>query len=82
MPVLAIGVLFAAVYVRRYPEKTTPEGAYLRLAKHLELGEPELAFSYLEVDARDAAYVMAKARTEALARGYELGIIGNQTPAD
>ncbi len=65
---LAVGALLAAVYVRRYPEKTTPEGAYLRLAKHLELGEPELAFSYLEVDARDAAYVMAKARTEALAR--------------
>jgi hypothetical protein len=65
---LAAAALFAAVYVRRYPADTTPEGAYLRLAKHLELGQPELAFSYLEVDARDAAYVMARARTDALAR--------------
>jgi len=68
LAVLAAAALFAAVYVRRYPADTTPEGAYLRLAKHLELGQPELAFSYLEVDARDAAYVMARSRTDALAR--------------
>jgi hypothetical protein len=68
LAVLAAAALFAAVYVRRYPADTTPEGAYLRLAKHLELGQPELAFSYLEVDARDASYVMARARTDALAQ--------------
>lgn len=68
LAVLAAAALFAAVYVRRYPADTTPEGAYLRLAKHLELGQPELAFSYLEVDARDAVYAMARARTDALAQ--------------
>jgi hypothetical protein len=65
---IAVAAVLAAVYVRRYPAETTPEGAYLRLAKHLELGQPELAFSYLEVDARDAAYAMARARTDALAK--------------
>lgn len=65
---LAVVALLLAVYVRRYPADTTPEGAYLRFAKHLELGQPEAAFSYLEVDARDAVYVMARARTDALAK--------------
>ncbi len=68
LALLVGAALFAGVYARRYPADTTPEGAYLRLAKHLELGEPERAFSYLEVDARDAAYSLAQSRTVALAK--------------
>ena len=65
---IAVVACFAAVYVRRSPPDTTPEGAYLRLAKNLELVRPEDACSYLEIEARDATYLMARARTDALAK--------------
>ncbi len=72
----ALGAVFLGVYARSYPADTTPEGAYLRMAKHLELGQPQVVFSYLEVAARDATYAMARTRTESLA------VVRKNFPAD
>ncbi len=73
--VVALGVVVAALYVgarRRYPSDRTPEGAYARIAKAVNLGRPEEFFAYLETPAQHAAFTIhdyrKKARDTVLAR--------------
>lgn len=71
----AIGVVFVTLYViarHRYPSDRTPEGAYARIAKAVNLGRPEEFFAYLETAAQHAAFTIhdyrKKARDTVLAR--------------
>jgi len=53
------------VSVARYPSDTTPEGAYLRIAKAVNLGRPRDFFAYLETEAQHAAYTIRDYRKKA-----------------
>jgi hypothetical protein len=71
-----LGALCVALYVaarRSYPSDRTPEGAYARIAKAVNLGRPEEFFAYLETAAQHAAFTIhdyrKKARDTVLA-GY------------
>ena len=55
--VVALGLL-AFRFWPRYPSNRTPEGAYLRVAKAVNLGHPEDFFAYLETAAQHAAYTI------------------------
>ena len=59
---LAIGSLAlagAGVWrLLRFPPDTTPEGAYLRVARSIGRGEPRVVFAYLEDRAQHAAYTI------------------------
>lgn len=67
---VAVGILCAAglaylISVSRYPSDTTPEGAYLRIAKAVNLGRPRDFFAYIETDAQHAAYTIRDYRKKA-----------------
>ncbi|HVW29925.1 MAG TPA: hypothetical protein VHC69_31395 [Polyangiaceae bacterium] len=69
--VLAL-VMFAvaggALYVNArasYPSDRTPQGAYGRVAKAVNLGRPEDFFAYLETDAQHAAFTIHDYRKKA-----------------
>jgi hypothetical protein len=63
--VLAGIALAYFVSVARYPSDTTPEGAYLRIAKAVNLGRPRDFFAYIETDAQHAAYTIRNYRKTA-----------------
>lgn len=63
--ILAALALLAIVSVARYPSDTTPEGAYLRIAKSVNLGRPRDFFAYIETDAQHAAYTIRDYRKQA-----------------
>lgn len=69
--VAVAGALFYFGSVRRYPSDRTPEGAYARIAKAVNLGRPRDFFAYLETEAQHAAFTISdyrkKARDEILA---------------
>ncbi len=55
VPVAALAAYFACFH-KSYPSDRTPEGAYLRIAKAVNLASPEQFFAYLETPAQHAAY--------------------------
>ncbi|AKT37449.1 hypothetical protein [Chondromyces crocatus] len=55
----------------RFPPDTTPEGAYLRIARNIGRGEPRVVFSYLEDRAQHAAYTIRDYRKKARDRVAE-----------
>jgi hypothetical protein len=62
--VAAIG-LASLVSILRYPSDTTPDGAYLRIAKAVNLGRPRDFFAYIETEAQHAAYTIRDYRKKA-----------------
>jgi len=61
-------VVIAAGYSlihRPYPADTTPEGAYMRLAKSVTENEPKSFFAYLETEAQWACYTLREMRKKA-----------------
>lgn len=67
--VTLVGMLYAAwrvFVVQPFPPDTTPQGAYLRIAKNLGDDHPREVFAYLETDAQWAAYSIRDLRKEAL----------------
>jgi hypothetical protein len=54
--------------VRPFPPDTTPEGAYLRIAKNIGEGHMRETFAYLETDAQWASYTIRDTRRAACAR--------------
>ena len=69
--VAALAVLAIAAWlvtVLRYPSDRTPEGAYLRIAKAVNLGRPADFFAYLETEAQHAAYTIIDYRKKARER--------------
>jgi len=69
---LAIAALAcAALYVasvHKYPSDRTPEGAYARIAKAVNLGRPKDFFAYLETAAQHAAFTIHDYRKTARER--------------
>jgi hypothetical protein len=53
---------------RPFPPDTTPEGAYLRIAKSIGEGKPQDMFAYLERDAQWACYTLRDMRKKAYDR--------------
>jgi hypothetical protein len=51
-----------------FPPDTSPDGAYLRIAKHIARDEPREIFPYLETEAQWAAYTSHDARKASIAR--------------
>lgn len=51
-----------------FPSDKTPEGAYLRVVKAVNKGEPTLFFSYLEEPAQHACYTIRDFRKKSLER--------------
>jgi len=65
--VLALGVFVALRLVSRpFPPDTTPQGAYMRIAKAVADGDPKAIFAYLETDAQWASYTLRDERKKAL----------------
>lgn len=66
---LALGALLGWLGLRlRFPPDTTPEGAYLRVVKAVNLGRAEDFFAYLETPAQHACYSIVRYRREARER--------------
>jgi hypothetical protein len=51
-----------------FPPDTTPEGAYMRIAKSVTEDDPKAFFAYLETEAQWACYTLRDMRKEARAR--------------
>jgi hypothetical protein len=72
--IVALGVVVTLYVIarRRYPSDRTPEGAYGRIAKAVNMARPEEFFAYLETAAQHAAFTIhdyrKKARDTVLAR--------------
>jgi len=71
--VIGVGVVLGGAIgyvasVRRFPSDRTPEGAYARIAKAVNLGRPKDFFAYLETTAQHAAYSIADYRKKARGR--------------
>jgi hypothetical protein len=64
---LVLAALFTIRLWKPFPKDTTPEGAYLRIAKHLTQADERGMFPYLETEAQWASYTLFNARTEARA---------------
>lgn len=62
---LVLGLSYYFVSVARYPSDTTPEGAYLRVVKAVNLGRARDFFAYIETDAQHAAYTVRDYRKKA-----------------
>jgi hypothetical protein len=63
-PLLGLALYLATGSVMRlpFPPDTTPEGAYMRIAKSVDDGHVREIFAYLETDAEWAAYSVKDAR--------------------
>ena len=61
----ALGVVGYGALALRYPSDRTPEGAYLRVAKSVNLGRPRDFFAYTETEAQHAAYTIRDYRKKA-----------------
>lgn len=72
---VALGALAAAGVggwqMLRFPPDTTPEGAYLRIARSIGRGEPLVVFAYLEDQAQHSAYTIRDYRKKARDRVAE-----------
>jgi hypothetical protein len=63
---VALGVGYSAWRkALQFPADTTPEGAYLRVAQAITLGDPKACFAYLEDAAQHAAYTIRDYRKRA-----------------
>ncbi len=65
LAVILGSVALARLSSRGYPSDRTPEGAYLRIAKAVNLGRPTDFFAYLETEAQHAAYTIRDYRKKA-----------------
>lgn len=65
---LALAALVAFAFIRPFPPDTTPEGAYLRVAKNVSEDHVRDVFAYLETDAQWASYTLRDLRAKASAR--------------
>jgi len=61
------GLIVGAVELTAFPPDTTPEGAYLRIARSITLNEPDTCFAYLEDRAQHAAFTVHDYRAKASA---------------
>jgi hypothetical protein len=67
--VIAVAIVLGFVLLSKpFPSDHTPEGAYLRVAKAIDDGDPRAAFAYLETDAQWACFTIRDARKKALDR--------------
>lgn len=66
MGLVGAGAIAAALY-KPFPADTTPEGAYLRVARAFTAGKLQEAFAYTETEAQWASYSLRDNRREALA---------------
>jgi hypothetical protein len=64
--ILVAGFVAYLVVAFRFPSDRTPEGAYLRVAKAVNLDRPEEFFAYLEEPAQHAAYSILTYRKQSL----------------
>lgn len=62
--VAAIALGYALVH-QPYPPDTTPEGAYMRIAKSVTEDDPKAFFAYLETEAQWACYTLRDMRKKA-----------------
>jgi hypothetical protein len=60
--------VFAWYKLGQFPPDTTPEGAYLRIAYNIGIGDPRGCFAYLEDRAQHAAYSIRDYRQKASER--------------
>ncbi len=67
LPVLAVLSWYVWAWVS-YPSDRTVEGAYLRVMKAVNQGEPEAFFAYTETRAQHACYTIKRYRKKALER--------------
>lgn len=68
----SVPLAFAALHLAQ-PSDRTPAGAYVRVAKAVNIGRAELFFAYIETDAQHAAYTLRdyrKAARERVLRAY------------
>jgi hypothetical protein len=65
--VVAFGLVYWVAFSRPFPPDTTPEGAYLRIAKNVSEDHPRDVFAYLETDAQWASYTILEMRKKAVA---------------
>ncbi len=63
-----ISLAWVRAFARPFPPDTTPDGAYLRIAKNISEGRTRDVFAYLEQDAQWAAYTIHDMRAKASAR--------------
>ena len=56
--VAGLGLSVYLALILRYPSDRTPEGAYLRVVKAVNLGEPKEFFAYVETAAQHASYTI------------------------
>ncbi|EYF03349.1 hypothetical protein [Chondromyces apiculatus] len=68
---LAVGGGLAWKTFFGFPSDTTPEGAYLRIARSIGRGDPRACFAYLEDRAQHAAYTIRDYRKKARDRVAE-----------
>ena len=54
-----------------YPSDRTPEGAYLRIMRAVNRGEPAELFAYTEIEAQHACFTIARFRKQARQRVLE-----------
>ena len=66
--VIIIVVGIAAWRLLRFPPDTTPEGAYMRIARAIREDAPENAFAYLEEEAQHACFTIVGYAAKATAR--------------
>jgi hypothetical protein len=63
--VALLGAVLLWKATHRYPSDRTPEGAYARIAKAVNLGRPKDFFAYLETAAQHAAFTIHDYRKKA-----------------
>jgi hypothetical protein len=63
-----LGVVLTPGCAKGFPPDTTPDGAYLRIAKNIAEGPTRDVFAYLEQDAQWAAYTIRDMRAKASER--------------
>jgi hypothetical protein len=63
-----VATLLGAWWWLRFPPDTTPDGAYMRIARAVSADEPEACFAYLEEDAQHAAFTIVGYAKKATAR--------------
>jgi hypothetical protein len=59
------GAVSYFISLKRYPSDRTPEGAYARIAKAVNLGRPGDFFAYIETEAQHAAFTIRDYRKAA-----------------
>ncbi len=64
----ALGLALGAWLLFRFPPDTTPQGAYMRIARAVSSGEAEACFAYLEEEAQHASFTISGLASKAAAR--------------